>query len=207
MEKNMEITHKNKAALVKEKLSDSIDYRTYRNTVAELAREGLSTGPEQTESNTSYTKLNDARMRRLDKTVKIPEEIEDKFKNFRGSQTWLVITESWCGDAAQSMPVMNKLAELSEGIDLKVIYRDAHPELMDAFLTNGTRSIPKLIVFNHETDEITNEWGPRPSAATQMVNEYKKLHGQLTPEFKQELQSWYNKDKARNILEDLSEII
>jgi F0F1-type ATP synthase gamma subunit len=207
MENIMEITQRNKVALIKEKLSNTIDYKTYRNIVTELANEGLSTSPEQTEANTNYTKLNDARMRRLDKTIKVPDEIADKFTNFSGNHTWLVITESWCGDAAQSIPAMNKLAELSEGIDLKLIYRDTHPELMDAFLTNGARAIPKLIVFDNETEEILCEWGARPAAAKKMVNDYKALHGALTPEFKQDLQIWYNKDRGQSILQDLSEII
>jgi thiol-disulfide isomerase/thioredoxin len=193
--------------LIKEKLSETIDYKTYRNIVTELANEGLSTSPEQTEDNTNYTKLNDARMRRLDKTIKVPAAMAEKFMSFRGNQTWLVITESWCGDAAQSIPAMNKLAELSDGIDLRIIYRDMHPELMDAFLTNGTRSIPKLIVFNKGTEEILYEWGSRPEAAAKMVNDYKALHRTLTPEFKQDLQVWYNKDKGQSILQDLSEII
>jgi len=203
----MEITQQNKVALIKEKLNETIDYITYRNIVSELAKKGLSTSPEQTEDNTNYTKLNDARMRRLDKTIKVPDEIAEKFKNFNGNHTWLVITESWCGDAAQSIPAMNKLAEISEGIDLQLIFRDTHPDLMDAFLTEGARSIPKLIVFDNESEEILNVWGSRPSVATQMVNDYKALHGMLTPEFKQDLQLWYNKDKGQSILKDLAELI
>jgi thiol-disulfide isomerase/thioredoxin len=207
MEKIMQITPKYKEALVQEKLKSAIDYYTYRNIVSGLASEGLSTGPEQTEANSNYTKLNDARMRRLDKTVQIPAEIEAKFRNFKGDQTWLVITESWCGDAAQTMPAMNKLAELTENIDLKIVYRDEHPELMDAFLTNGTRSIPKLIAIDNNSGKILNQWGPRPSTATILATNYKAEHGTLTPEFKQELQLWYNKDKAHTTIEDLAGLI
>ncbi|MBT8262442.1 MAG: thioredoxin family protein [Bacteroidia bacterium] len=203
----MEIKQQNKVALVKEKLSETIDYKTYKNVVSELAKKGLSTSPEQTEANSNFTKLNDARMRRLDKTIKVPDEIAEKFENFSGNHTWLVITESWCGDAAQSIPAMNRLAELSEGIDLRLIYRDTHPDLMDVFLTNGVRSIPKLIVFDNTTDQILSEWGSRPSAATKLVNDYKAEHGVLTPEFKQDLQVWYNKDKGQSILQDLAELI
>lgn len=203
----MQITPQYKEALVQEKLKGAIDYGTYRDIVSGLASEGLSTGPEQTEANSNYTKLNDARMRRLDKTVQIPAEIEAKFRNFKGDQTWLVITESWCGDAAQTMPAMNKLAELTENIDLKIVYRDEHPELMDAFLTNGTRSIPKLIAIDNNSGKILNQWGPRPSTATILAANYKAEHGTLTPEFKQELQLWYNKDKAQTTIEDLAGLI
>ena len=203
----MELTDRKKLNLVKEKLGEAIDYKTYIAEVARLTEEGLSTSPEQTESNTNFTKLNNARMNRWDKKLMIPEEVEEKFRNYRGKVTWLVITESWCGDAAHALPVMNKLANLSEGIDLKIVYRDTHPDLMDEFLTNGTRSIPKLIALDEENDEIIGEWGSRPSEATKMVEDFKTEHGALTPEFKQQLQVWYNKDKGRNIIEDLSALV
>ena len=203
----MELTDRKKLNLVKEKLGEAIDYNTYIAEVARLTEEGLSTSPEQTESNTKFTKLNNARMNRWDKKLMIPEEVEEKFRNYRGKVTWLVITESWCGDAAHALPVMNKLANLSDGIDLKIVYRDTHPDLMDEFLTNGTRSIPKLIALDEENDEIIGEWGSRPSEATKMVEDFKAEHGALTPEFKQQLQVWYNKDKGRNIIEDLSALV
>ena len=203
----MELTDRKKLNLVKEKLGEAIDYNTYIAEVARLTEEGLSTSPEQTESNTKFTKLNNARMNRWDKKLMIPEEVEEKFRNYRGKVTWLVITESWCGDAAHALPVMNKLANLSDGIDLKIVYRDTHPDLMDEFLTNGTRSIPKLIALDEENDEIIGEWGSRPSEATKMVEDFKTEHGALTPEFKQQLQVWYNKDKGRNIIEDLSALV
>ncbi len=203
----MEITTNYKNDLVANKLGYAMSYPEYRKLVADLALQGLSTSPVQTAPNTDYTLLNDSRMRRLDKTIKIPVEIESEFRNFKGNHIWLIITESWCGDAAQTMPVMNKLVELSEGIDFKIIFRDTHPELMDVFLTNGTRSLPKLIVFDNETNEVINEWGPRPSVATAMANAFKKENGMLSPEFKKDLQVWYNKDKGQTTFTDLVKLI
>lgn len=203
----MQITPKYKEELVREKLKVAFTYQTYRNEVSEMAANGLSSGFPLTEANADHTRLNDARMRRLDKTIRVPEKIEARFKDFEGDQTWLVITESWCGDSAQSIPAMNKLAALTANIDLKLIYRDTHPELMDAFLTNGARSIPKLIAIDNPSGKILNEWGPRPSTATTMAENYKAEHGTLTPSFKQDLQVWYNKDKAQTTLQDLAELI
>ncbi|KAA3625266.1 MAG: thioredoxin family protein [Flavobacterium sp.] len=207
MENITQTTSVTKEELVREKLKAAFNYNTYRNDVSELASKGLSSGIQQSEANADYTRLNDARMRRLDKTIRVPEKIEERFRNFQGDQTWLVITESWCGDAAQSIPAMNKLATLSEDIDLKLIYRDSHPELMDAFLTNGARSIPKLIAIDNESGNIINEWGPRPSAATVMAENYKAEHGNLSASFKQDLQVWYNKDKGLTTIQDLAELI
>ncbi len=203
----MQTTSENKEELIREKLRVAVDYQTYRNTVSELASKGLSSGLQQSEANANYTRLNDARMRRLDKTIRVPEKIEERFRNFQGDQTWLVVTESWCGDAAQTIPAINKLAALSDDIDLKLIYRDTHPELIDVFLTNGARSIPKLIAMDNVSGKIINEWGPRPSAATVMAENYKAEHGTLTPSFKKDLQVWYNKDKGQTTIQDLAELI
>jgi hypothetical protein len=87
------------------------------------------------------------------------------------------------------------------------VERDKNPELINAFLTNGAQSIPKLIVLDNNTNRIIGEWGPRPSTATDMVNSYKKEHGSLSPEFKQDLQVWYNKDKGVSVAEDLTKLL
>lgn len=207
----MEITMKNtktdSVELIQKALESAISYPAYRIVVEKHVENGTSTGPVQTEALANYTLLNHSRMKRLDKTIKISEEIEEQFKNFGGSQTWLVLTESWCGDAAQSMPAMQKLADLAPHIDMKVVLRDEHLELMNAFLTNGSMSIPKLIMFDNDRQEVVGDWGPRPTLATQMVADYKKEHGILTPEFKQDLQVWYNKDKSQNVISDLSQLL
>jgi Thioredoxin len=203
----MEISEKAQSTLFLEALKNAISYSKYRGLVVNHAANGTSTGDEQTEALIEYTQLNNARMRRLDKTLKVPEAIIERFQNFKENQIWLVLTESWCGDAAQSLPAMNKVAELTNNIDFKIILRDEHPELMNAFLTNGSRSIPKLILFDNEQQKIVVSWGPRPSKATQMVATYKTEHGVLTPEFKKDLQVWYTLDKGQNILEDLAKLI
>ncbi len=195
------------ARLIMEGLRTAITYQEYREMVTEHVQNGTSTGPNQTVDLSQFTLLNDSRMRRLDKTTKLPEAVLERIENYKGKVTWLILTESWCGDAAQSMPVINKMAEANTDIHLKVVLRDEHPELMNAFLTNGGMSIPKLIAFDNETDQVLGDWGPRPTTATKMVNSYKKEHGKLTPEFKQDLQVWYNKDKGQSIAEDLVDLL
>lgn len=207
MEASTEMTLKDTIALLKKYIPKGITYKDYRGIVEKHVLKGTSTGPIQTEALSQYTLLNHSRMKRGDKTVKVPQEIVEKFIHFSKNQTWLVITESWCGDAAQTLPAINALAQLSKNIDLKIILRDENLELMDAFLTQGARSIPKLIVFNNDTQIFEGTWGPRPTNATQMVTDYKKEHSSLTPEFKTDLQIWYNKDKFQNTLEDLSQLV
>ncbi len=193
--------------LITQGINNSYTYQEYKNLISDLLTENKSTGHEQSEPLTNYSMLNDRRMKRWDKTLKIDESISASFSNADLNVTWVVLTEGWCGDAAHVLPVLNKLAELNDGIDLKIISRDDHDELMNNFLTNGGKSIPKLIVYDNQTKEVLNSWGPRPSVATQMVNDYKEQHGSLDPEFKQDLQVWYNKDKGANIAEDILKLL
>ena len=196
-----------KSTLIKNSLENSISYQAYRDLVKQLADENANSGTEKTEALANYTKLNDRRMKRWDKTVKISEDAQNKIKDFNESVTWLTITESWCGDAAHVMPVLNKIAELNSNIDVKVVFRDENPELMDAFLTNGNRAIPKVIMIDNETGDVLNTYGPRPSEATKLVNQYKSKFGKLTPEFKEDLQHWYNQNKGQNVVKDVTEML
>jgi hypothetical protein len=189
-------------AIIKQSLIKAIDYNTYFDHIKTFNELQKTSGLEQSQSRIEFTALNFKRMKRLNKTILINDDAKQLLENDKKEQTWLVITEAWCGDSAQVTPVLNKIAELSSAIELKFVYRDENLELMDAFLTNGGRSIPKLIALSRENEVLFN-WGARPSVATQMVIDYKEKHGSLTPEFKEELQSWYNKDKGQNITDDL----
>lgn len=204
---NDNIIEKTTLELIQESYSKAVSYEDYRSLVASLSAEGKATGPNQSEELAEYTVLNDRRMRRLDKTVKVSEENADKIKALDRKVTWLALTESWCGDAAQIMPVMNKVVALNENITFKVLQRDQNLELMNRFLINGTLSIPKLIMVDSETNAVLGEWGSRPKAATKMVEDFKEEHGGLTAEFKQDLQVWYNNDKGQSTLTDLIELL
>lgn len=193
--------------IILEALKNSSSYTEYRTLVSNLVEENSTTGNEKTEALANYTMLNDKRMKRWDKTVKITDDAKSSIENFNKKATWLVITESWCGDAAHIMPVINKVAQLNANIDYKVVLRDKNDTLMNQFLTNGGKAIPKLIMIDNETDTVVNTFGPRPAVATKMVNDYKTEHGQLTPEFKEDLQRWYNKDKGQSTIEDLISLL
>ena len=193
--------------IINESLQKGISYQDYRSMVHDLVEQGSTTGADKSEALINYTMLNDRRMKRWDKTIKVSEELKNRVSSFQGHVTWLVITESWCGDAAHVIPVLNKIAELSEQIDLKLVLRDENEALMNQFLTNGGRAIAKLIMIDNATGEVLNTFGPRPSEATQLVNDYKAKYGALTPEFKEKLQGWYNKDKGQNIISDILKLL
>tara|TARA_R110002073_G_scaffold108336_5_gene243552 strand:- start:129458 stop:130045 length:588 start_codon:yes stop_codon:yes gene_type:complete len=192
--------------IIENSLQKGISYDRYRKLVSDLLEEGKSTGASQSESLLNYSMLNNRRMKRLDKTIQISEETIANAKDVKEPVTWLVLTEGWCGDAAQTLPIINKIANESENIDLKIVLRDENEELMGRFLTNGGKSIPKLIALD-KNKEVIESWGPRPSTPTQMVKEYKAKHGQLDADFKKDLQVWYNKDKGKNTQEDMMKLL
>lgn len=192
--------------IITKSLENTYTYLEYKNLVKHLLAEGKSTGPNQSEALTNYSLLNDKRMKRLDKTIKLTENTQLEIAKVTAPQTWLVITEGWCGDAAQNLPVIAKMASLNSNIELKLVLRDENLELMDLFLTNGGRSIPKLIILDNDLN-VLNTWGPRPSIATKMVADYKAEHGALDANFKQDLQVWYNKDKGQSTQNDFVEMI
>ena len=191
--------------VIHQSMQHAMDYPTYRSLVHDLASNGATTGPEQTDSLIQYTVLNDKRMARWDKTLKFEEKALTDIENYEVETTFLVLTESWCGDASPSLPVLNRIAETSRNISLKIVLRDENPELMDLFLTGESRSIPKLIVL--QKDKVVGDWGPRSGKATAMVDAFKREHGKLTPEFKQDLQVWYNKDKGQDIFSDILSLL
>ncbi len=194
--------------LIQTSLEKAISYEDYRIVTAKLVSEEKTSGPNQTESLIFYTKLNNQRMNRLDKTLELSPEIIEKANAISCNLNWLVLTESWCGDAAQILPVLNKIAAASGKISMSLLFRDDNLELMDHFLTNGGRSIPKLIVVDQSSLEVKGAWGPRPKPAQDMFQVYKAKKDEIPfKDFQTELQTWYLKDKAKTIQEELLEFL
>jgi len=192
--------------IIKKSIKRAKTYFEYKSLILDLIKEGRSTGINQNEDLLNYSRLNDKRMKRLDKQTKLSESAKEKISRIDKNFTWLVLTESWCGDAAQTLPVLNKFSEVNPNIDLKVVLRDENEELMNQFLTNGSKSIPKLIVID-KNKKVVSSWGPRSKVATKMVMDYKEKHGKLDAGFKKDLQVWYHEDKGVNIEKDIVELL
>ena len=112
----------------------------------------------------------------------------------------LVIAADWCGDAANTVPVVARLADLVKGMELRILVRDTHPEVMNAYLTNGTRSIPIVIGLNDSFGEL-GQWGPRPAALQDWVLSHKTL--MPSPQRYAYARQWYAKDKGETTLKEL----
>jgi len=193
--------------IINKSLTKAKSYVDYKRMILDLLKEGKSTGLDQNEDLFNFSKLNDKRMKRLDKHTKLSENAKLKTEKVQKDFTWLVLTEGWCGDAAHTLPVINKFAELNPKIELKVVLRDENEDLMNEFLTNGSKSIPKLVVLEKRTNKVIGSWGPRSKTAAKLVTDYKEKNGRIDAEFKKQLQIWYNKDKGSNIENEMVELI
>lgn len=185
-------------------LQKSLTYEAYKQRIENLLAEGKATGPEQSASLTHYSQLNMQRMHRVEKTIQVLPEVAQQIDRVIHLQVWLVLTEGWCGDAAQSLPVVNALAKINPNIQLRILLRDENPELMDRYLTNGvSRSIPKLIAFDPATGTELFTWGPRPTALQESFYGMRS-EGLPYDVIKEALQRWYNTDKTVTIQRELA---
>ena len=194
-------------AIVAKSLLNSYSFEEYRHIVTDLLADGKATGNLQSEDLTHYTELNETRMNRLVKTIRVSEEIAVNLRMLTSSYIWLVLSEGWCGDAAQLLPVFDKMATGGNNIELKIVFRDANDELMDLFLTNGSKSIPKLIVLRKETLEVLGNFGPRPKEAVELVQNYKQQFGIIDEKIKTDLQLWYLHDKGLSTQNELLKLM
>ena len=194
-------------SIIQSSLANSITYEAYRNTIDTLLKEGKSTGHEQSADLTHYSELNVTRMNRLDKTMTVADEFAEQLKDLKGDYLWLVISEGWCGDAAQLVPIFHKMAELSPNIDMTIALRDDNDALMNLFLTNGARSIPKLIIIDKNTLEVLGDFGPRPQGAKQLILDYKAEHGVVDETAKTNLQLWYLHDKGLSTQKEIMAVM
>lgn len=180
-------------------------YNVYLDLLKDLLSEGKTTGPNQDAGLFEYAKLNIQRMERIYKTVVITDELADKVKAISEKQTWICITEGWCGDAAQSLPLFARLAELNSNITLKMVLRDENLDLMDRYLTNGGRAIPVVIALQ-DGKELW-KWGPRPASLQVLVDEFKQNPTVTFEELKTQLHSWYAKNKTVDQQNELLKLI
>ncbi len=182
-----------------------MNYVEYRSLIEELYEKDLVTGHEQKDSYLQYTQMNIQRMNRWDKHFVPTEELIAAVHEVSQKQTWLVITEGWCGDSAQILPAVEKISSNNSLIKTKYLLRDENDGVMQQFLTNGKRSIPIVICFQDDKN-VMWQWGPRPSGAVAAM-EAAKEEGLDAAAVKEKLHLWYARDKQHNLQQEFLEII
>lgn len=183
-------------------IDKSMSFEEFYQLTEQLVKDKGTTGEEQTEEKISYTKLNFSRMKRIMKTTPIAEEVRNTIDCLNEKLTWVILVESWCGDAAQNLPVFAKIAEANPNINVRVLLRDDNPDVMDQYLTNGGKSIPKLICVDENLNEL-GTWGPRPKFLQDWLYKNKANPTMEMSELKEQFQIWYTKDKGLTLQKEM----
>ena len=187
-------------------LNNAYSWNEFYAFLEQLVNSNSTTG-EQTEANKHFTLLNQARMKRLFKTVHLKSDLQNTLEHIKTKQRWYLLTESWCGDGAQTIPAIVKMVEAADNLSLTVLQRDQNLHIMDDFLTNGARSIPKLIAVNDQNDVLFT-WGGRSKAAQEIFESMMaNPQGRSSAEIKTALQKWYNQDKMESVQNDFIELL
>lgn len=184
----------------KEFFDNGINYAEYKEQMAE---DLVSNSEPKIKE---YISLNQHRMRRVEKTFVISDTLKQEIENLKNKTYWLVLTEHWCGDASQIVPVLHEIeTESNRKIEMKLVYRDQNLKLMDQYLTHNGRSIPKLIQLDSNYN-VTGVWGPRPAIAQKLVKELKS-NPATSNTYANELHLWYAKDKQKSLEIEISALL
>ncbi|HIP32271.1 MAG TPA: thioredoxin family protein [Crocinitomicaceae bacterium] len=182
-----------------------MNWTTYTSKFTSILEGTYTEKPYDNPEYVEYVKLNNSRLNRWDKKLVIPEEALATIESINEPQTWILIVEHWCGDAANLAPVINKIAESNDNITLDIQLRDSEPFLIEQYLTNGGKSVPKLIVRDSKGNDLFT-WGPRPAECQAMVMSNKDAD-MTAQEKKAAIQVWYNKDKGQSTFNELAALI
>lgn len=188
-------------------LDETISYEEFRNLIDERLEEGKTTGAKQSDDLTEYTRLNQQRMTRLDKMTVLNDSLKKKIQDVHEPLTWLVLAEGWCGDVAQNLPIIAKIAEESPNITLKILLRTKNTDIMDQYLTNGGRSIPKLVCLRTDSMEELGAWGPRPGKFQRQAMQWKADPNISHDEWAEKLHKWYAADQSQTLQADFEQLI
>jgi hypothetical protein len=154
-----------------------------------------------------YTRENIGRIDHILKTITIESKLYNALTAIKTDLIWLVLTEPWCGDASQVVPVLYTIASCSEHISFRILQSDAHPDVMSAYLTDGSRSIPKLICLKADTLEELGTWGPRPANLQKIVLENKDDASLSFGAKVRMVHDWYNEDKTASIQDEFIDLV
>ena len=156
-----------------------------------------------------YIPINAQRVKRIRKALAkdgLRDDLKAAATGLKAGTRMLVLNEFWCGDGAQILPVHEALEEEAAGkLEVRVLLRDENVEVMDLFLTNGGRSIPKTVLLDADMN-VLGTWGPRPEEAMALVRRI-KADPAIAHTYSQEVHKWYTADKQQNIQAELAVLL
>lgn len=186
-----------------QEIKDYYSYTDFLQLCSDLLKEGKTTSNSDQKGYVSYAQINFEQMEYWNAAEWVPQKLRDQLKSLP-AQTWYVITEGWCGDSAAILPIIYQMSTFANDVSLKIILRDTHPEAIDLYLTNGGRSIPKLVVTENNVEK--GNWGPRPVACQQLHRALSDAHTPF-PQMVEQIEEWYKNDKGQQIMDEISKMI
>ena len=138
--------------------------------------------------------------RRLYGRAGVPQDLLAAALSVPGRWRLLTLAEDWCGDGVNSLPFLARLADAVPQLDLRVLRRDENPDLMDAHLTGGSRSIPVVMILDEDYREVA-WWGPRPGPLQDLF--LRELRALTKEERARRLRAWYARDQGRTVLREI----
>jgi hypothetical protein len=196
------------APITRDIIENAYSYDEYRELIDTLLKQGKTSGENHSEAMLHYTKMNVHRMKRLDKQTGLSDEIRTRLEKIERPMIWLILTEAWCGDAAQSIPIIQKMADVSKKVQTRYIFRDQNLKIMDQFLTNGrSRSVPKIVVLDMKTLEVLGSWGPRPDTAQNLYDELRNRSDIPKQTAAESLHKWYADDNTESMQKEFLSLI
>jgi len=145
---------------------DGLSYEEYRDHWRAQKEDDLSDPDPSERRMQHYLNYNWDRQASVHASHEPSDALQGAVASISEPQLWMVITEPWCGDSAFLLPIIAEAASRSENVTLRILLRNDNLDIMDQYLTDGSRSIPKLVAFTEDGDELFT-WGPRPQEAAQ----------------------------------------
>lgn len=171
-----------------------------------IAKQRLENPSNQQEAD--YKQYYELGLQRIDRTLKKYVADEEQInllnaRNFDGKI--LIISEAWCGDASATVPALVKFFEGHN--EVRIFLRDSDTSLIDQFLTDGTQSIPKVLILDSDFN-VKNSWGPRPKFGKELLMKF-KADPEAYPreQFYNDLQIYYAKNRGKDAIQEIVELL
>ena len=189
-------------------LGETIDFEEYLQLTSDILEEKMPrAGIYLNDKTFRYTRSNQERMQKVLDSIVLNQKLYNLISGLEEEWIWLVISEPWCGDASWGTPALCMIASASEKIEFRILLRDTHPEVIKAYQTAGSDSIPKLICLRKSDLQVLGTWGPRPKELHEMV-----LKFMATPNFDYResvrmLHAWFEEDMTKSIQEEIIDCV
>ncbi len=189
-------------------LANALSFEDYLQLTKDIVEEKVArTGLYQADNTFRYTRSNLERMNKVLNNIVLSQKLYNALSDLKEEWVWVVISEPWCGDASWGTPALAVIASATDKIDFKILLRDANPDIIKAYQTAGSDSIPKLVCIRKRDWQELGTWGPRPQVLHQQVLAKKNSPDFDYKESVRAIHAWYDQDMTKTIQEEMIDCV